>query len=60
VLPPRLAIDEIMPGKGDGLVTAKSSVMPWPSEHHDIRANHMSITWNQKTLDIVLKTLRGI
>jgi pimeloyl-ACP methyl ester carboxylesterase len=58
VFPPLSKVEEIVPGKGDGLVTAKSAVMPWTTEHHDLKANHVSIIWHKKTLEIVLKTLR--
>jgi pimeloyl-ACP methyl ester carboxylesterase len=60
VLPPALTVNEIIPGKGDGLVTARSSVLPWASEHHDLKANHISIVWHRKTVDIVLRTLGKI
>jgi pimeloyl-ACP methyl ester carboxylesterase len=60
VVPPVLKIEEIMPGKGDGLVTLKSSEMPWASEQHKISANHVSIIWNKKTIDAVFQTLNKI
>lgn len=58
VFPPLAKVEEIVPGKGDGLVTAKSAVIPWTSEHYVLKANHVSIIWQKKTIDVVMKTLK--
>jgi hypothetical protein len=54
VLPARMIPDEIIPGKGDFMVTAKSSFLPWASRHYTLPANHISITWHRK---VVRKTI---
>ncbi|UCF87050.1 MAG: alpha/beta fold hydrolase [Nitrospiraceae bacterium] len=59
-VPPVLKIEEIMPGGGDGLVTLKSSEMPWSSDHYNVSANHVSVIWNKKTIDAVFRTLNSI
>jgi pimeloyl-ACP methyl ester carboxylesterase len=60
ILPSFLIVDEITLGKGDGLVSAKSSLLPWASEHHNLHVNHLSILWNKKAMDSIIETLRAI
>ncbi|HDK80960.1 MAG TPA: alpha/beta hydrolase [Nitrospirae bacterium] len=60
ITPSFLITDEITPGKGDGLVSAKSSLMPWSSEHHNIRANHVSIMWDRKVIKSTLGVMKAI
>jgi pimeloyl-ACP methyl ester carboxylesterase len=57
VIPNFLSLDEITPGRGDGLVSAESSALPWSSAHHVLKANHVSIIWNKKVKRIVIETL---
>lgn len=57
VFPDFLVADEIVPGKGDGLVSAKSSVLPWASKHYNFPVNHLSILWHKKALDSIMKIL---
>jgi hypothetical protein len=57
VIPNFLSLDEITPGRGDGLVSAESSALPWSSAHHVLKANHVSIIWNKKAKRIVIETL---
>jgi len=51
--------DEITPGKGDIMVTAESSVLPWASDHYNLEANHFTILWDKivirKTLEVLGK-----
>ncbi|RMD55598.1 MAG: hypothetical protein D6828_04400, partial [Nitrospirae bacterium] len=35
--------EEFIPGRGDGLVSERSSRLPWPSKHYVLRENHFSI-----------------
>lgn len=59
LLPSSLKLQELTPGKGDALVSAESSVMPWSSDHYDLPANHVSIMWHkdviQKTIEVLKK-----
>ena len=56
-IPASAVPDEIMPGKGDIMVTAKSSALPWASDHYNLKANHFTILWDKvvikKTLDVL-------
>lgn len=52
--------DEITPGKGDIMVTAKSSVLPWASDHINLRANHFTILWNRRMIAKTLEVLERI
>lgn len=60
IFPSFIAADEITPGKGDGLVTAKSSFLPWASRHYNLEANHISIAWNRTTINKTLEFIRTI
>ncbi len=60
IFPSSFVMDEITPGKGDGLVTAKSSLMPWSSKHYNLSANHLSILWARKTISGIMGAIRSI
>ncbi|MBI4843012.1 MAG: alpha/beta fold hydrolase [Nitrospirae bacterium] len=60
LLPSSLMLEELLPGKGDALVSAKSSVMPWDSEHYDVPANHITIMWNRTVIEKTKEVLRRI
>ncbi len=60
VLPPSLQLDEITPGKGDVLVSAKSSLLPWSPAHYDLPANHLSIMWHKEVIEKTIEVLRNI
>lgn len=49
--------DEMKPGKGDIMVTAKSAVLPWASGHINVSANHFTILWNKTVIRETLKVL---
>ena len=51
---------ELIPGKGDFMVTADSSVLPWSTEHYNLQANHFTISWNRKVREKTLEVLRQI
>jgi len=51
---------ELTPGKGDFMVTAESSVLPWATEHYNLQANHFTISWNKKVREKTLEVLRRI
>lgn len=60
LLPASLKLEELTPGKGDALVSAESSVMPWSSDHYDLPANHVSIMWNREVINKTIETLRNL
>jgi len=51
---------ELTAGKGDFMVTAESSVLPWTTEHYNLQANHFTISWNKKVREKTLEVLRRI
>ena len=48
VIPQRFYPEEMKEGKGDGLVTAESSRMPWTSEHDNYACNHAGILFDEE------------
>ena len=60
VLPAAMLPDEITPGKGDIMVSAKSSILPWAGNHYDVPANHLSILWHRRTIARTVETLETI
>jgi len=51
---------ELTPGKGDFMVTAESSVLPWSTDHYNLQANHFTISWNRKVREKTLEVLKKI
>jgi len=60
LLPASLQLEELIPGKGDALVSADSSVMPWSSSHYNFPANHVSIMWNREVIQKTIEVLKSI
>jgi pimeloyl-ACP methyl ester carboxylesterase len=60
ILPASVVPPELISGKGDFMVTAESSVLPWAEEHYTLQANHISITWNKKVISRIIELLQGI
>ncbi|MBI5057554.1 MAG: alpha/beta hydrolase [Nitrospirae bacterium] len=60
VFPPSVLPEEITAGKGDVLVSAKSSVLPWAEDHYNVPANHVTILWNKKVIKNTVKILEEI
>lgn len=57
-LPQRLLPDEMREGAGDGLVTAKSSVLPYGDCHRDFPVNHAEILFDPCIRDYILTFLQ--
>lgn len=57
IFPSSVLPDELISGKGDIMVSAKSSVLPWADEHYNIAANHISILWNKKVINKIVEFL---
>jgi len=51
---------ELIPGKGDFMVTAESSVLPWTTQHYNVQANHFTISWNKKVMEKTMEVLRQL
>ena len=47
VIPDNLYPDEMKKGKGDGLVSAESSKIPWSGEHYYFDCNHAEILFDE-------------
>lgn len=60
VFPASILPDELRPGKGDFMVTAESSVLPWAERHYDLNVNHISIIWNKTVIKRVSELLKRI
>jgi pimeloyl-ACP methyl ester carboxylesterase len=52
--------EEIIQGKGDGLVSEESSQMPWESEHYALPDNHFSVICHNKAIEVITKTLKKL
>ncbi len=60
IMPAAIVPDELVPGKGDFMVTVKSSRCPWAGHHSTVHANHISITWNKTVIKRVMEVLSGL
>jgi pimeloyl-ACP methyl ester carboxylesterase len=60
VIPDRFYPDEIAEGKGDGLVSAESSKIPWCNEHYNFNLNHAQMLFDKGVRDLLVKTIEGI
>ncbi|HDH04769.1 MAG TPA: alpha/beta fold hydrolase [Nitrospirae bacterium] len=60
ILPASVCPDELISGKGDFMVTAESSLLPWAERHYNLTANHISITWNRKAIKSITEVLERI
>lgn len=59
-LPSKIIPPELVSGKGDFMVTAKSSELPWSSKHYNLRSNHISISWNKTVIKRTIELLETI
>jgi pimeloyl-ACP methyl ester carboxylesterase len=60
VIPKNLYPEEIKRGKGDGLVSAESSKIPWGSEHYNFPLNHAQILFDKGVRDKIIKVIERI
>ena len=60
VIPESLFPEEMKKGKGDGLVSAGSSEIPWGGEHHDFDLNHVEILFDERVRNILRRIIAGI
>jgi pimeloyl-ACP methyl ester carboxylesterase len=60
VMPENLYPEEMKKGKGDGLVTAESSKIPWCNEHYNFDLNHAGILFDEGVRNTLLKVIERI
>jgi pimeloyl-ACP methyl ester carboxylesterase len=53
LIPPGLLPEEMKNGKGDGLVSAESSRLPWAHGHDDFEVNHVGMLFSEKARECV-------
>jgi pimeloyl-ACP methyl ester carboxylesterase len=60
IIPERFFPDEMKKGKGDGLVSADSSALPWADDHVIYEVNHAAILFDERAKAGVMKALKEI
>jgi pimeloyl-ACP methyl ester carboxylesterase len=60
VIPDKFYPDEITKGKGDGLVSAESSKIPWYNEHYNFSLNHAQMLFDKDVRDLLIKSIEKI
>ncbi|MEW6417146.1 MAG: hypothetical protein AB1480_03385 [Nitrospirota bacterium] len=60
VIPKNHYPEEMKKGKGDGLVSAESSRIPWGHEHYNFELNHAEILFDKGVRDVLLKAIDNI
>ncbi|MEW6163397.1 MAG: hypothetical protein AB1606_08840, partial [Nitrospirota bacterium] len=60
VIPQNLYPEEIKKGKGDGLVSAESSRIPWCNEHYSFNLNHAQIMFDKDVRDLLATAVERI
>ena len=60
VIPDKLYPEEIKKGKGDGLVSAESSRIPWCNEHYNFSLNHAQMLFDKNVRDLLVKAIERI
>jgi pimeloyl-ACP methyl ester carboxylesterase len=60
VIPAHLYPEELKQGRGDGLVSAESSKLPWTNEHHVFPFNHAEILFDEGVRDRMVRIIERI
>jgi len=60
VIPSNLYPEELKKGKGDGLVSAESSRIPWAQEHHNFEFNHAEILFDEEVRGVLMGAIDKI
>ncbi|NCO68166.1 MAG: hypothetical protein COY75_08660 [Nitrospirae bacterium CG_4_10_14_0_8_um_filter_41_23] len=60
VIPENLYPEEMKKGRGDGLVSAESSKIPWSNEHYDFELNHAEILFAEGVRGTLLKAIERL
>jgi pimeloyl-ACP methyl ester carboxylesterase len=59
-IPQMMIPEEMREGKGDGLVSAASSVLPYADQHFNSHVNHGSILFDKETRRLIVRTVQLI
>jgi pimeloyl-ACP methyl ester carboxylesterase len=60
VIPENFYPEEMKKGAGDGLVSAKSSRIPWGNEHYNFDLNHAEVLFDEGVRNTLLKAIERI
>jgi len=60
IVPGNLYPEEMKKGKGDGLVSAESSKLPWCDEHYVVECNHAEILFDKSLRNIMVQVVERI
>jgi pimeloyl-ACP methyl ester carboxylesterase len=60
IIPENLYPEEMRMGKGDGLVSAESSKIPWSHEHYNFAFNHAEILFDNGVRDVLGKIIERL
>jgi pimeloyl-ACP methyl ester carboxylesterase len=60
VIPAQLYPEELKQGRGDGLVSAESSKLPWSNEHHVFPFNHAEILFHEGVRNRMVQVIEKI
>lgn len=60
IIPQSLYPEEMKKGKGDGLVSAESSRLPWSNEHYNFKCNHAEILFEKKVRQKLKEAIKRI
>ncbi len=56
-IPEKIYPEEMRGGRGDGLVSAANSVLPYADEHRDFPLNHASIIFDRNVRNMIIETV---
>jgi pimeloyl-ACP methyl ester carboxylesterase len=60
VIPDKFYPDELTKGKGDGLVSAESSKIPWSHKHYNLSLNHAQMLFDKNVRDLLITSIERI
>ncbi|MFI5294580.1 MAG: esterase/lipase family protein [Thermodesulfovibrionales bacterium] len=58
-VPEKMFPEEMRDGRGDGLVSAASSVLPYADEHRNFPLNHASIIFDKEVRDFLIEAVQS-
>jgi pimeloyl-ACP methyl ester carboxylesterase len=60
IIPEKIFPEEMRDGRGDGLVTAASSVLPYGDVHNNFHLNHAALLFDRGVRDFIADTVRTL
>lgn len=60
IIPQNIYPEEMKNGKGDGLVSAESAVLPWGEEHHNFNRNHAEILFDESARSLLVRVIERL